>query len=165
MRPSPSPDSEMSELDRLDRKILDALQRNGRITMTELGEQIGLSTSPCAERVRRLERQGVITGYHARVNPQAIGKTLLVFVEITLTAKSGEVFEAVRREMLGLPDVMECHLVSGSFDYLVKARLHAMSDYRDLLGSILKKIPVPAQSHSYVVMEEVKESSYLSIAI
>ena len=153
----------MPELDRLDRKILDALQRNGRITMTELGEQIGLSTSPCAERVRRLERQGVITGYHARVNPQAIGRTLLVFVEITLTSKSGEVFEAVRREMLHLPEVMECHLVSGSFDYLVKARLHAMSDYRDLLGSILKKIPVPAQSHSYVVMEEVKESSYLSV--
>lgn len=153
----------MPELDRLDRKILDALQRNGRITMTELGEQIGLSTSPCAERVRRLERQGVITGYHARVNPQAIGRTLLVFVEITLTSKSGEVFEAVRREMLYLPEVMECHLVSGSFDYLVKARLHAMSDYRDLLGSILKKIPVPAQSHSYVVMEEVKESSYLSV--
>ena len=152
----------MPELDRLDRKILDALQRNGRITMTELGEQIGLSTSPCAERVRRLERQGVITGYHARVDPQAIGKTLLVFVEITLSSKSGEVFEAVRREMLYLPEVMECHLVSGSFDYLVKARLHAMSDYRDLLGSILKKIPVPAQSHSYVVMEEVKESSYLS---
>jgi len=153
----------MPELDRLDRKILDALQRNGRITMTELGEQIGLSTSPCAERVRRLERQGVITGYHARVNPQAIGRTLLVFVEITLTSKSGEVFEAVRREMLYLPEVMECHLVSGSFDYLVKARLHAMSDYRDLLGSILKKIPVPAQSHSSVVMEEVKESSYLSV--
>ena len=152
----------MPELDRLDRKILDALQRQGRITMTELGEQIGLSTSPCAERVRRLERQGVITGYHARVNPQAIGRTLLVFVEITLTSKSGEVFEAVRREMLYLPEVMECHLVSGSFDYLVKARLHAMSEYRDLLGSILKKIPVPAQSHSYVVMEEVKESSYLS---
>lgn len=153
----------MPELDRLDRKILDALQRNGRITMTELGEQIGLSTSPCAERVRRLERQGVITGYHARVNPQAIGRTLLVFVEITLTSKSGEVFEAVRREMLYLPEVMECHLVSGSFDYLVKARLHAMSDYRDLLGNILKKIPVPAQSHSYVVMEEIKESSYLSV--
>ena len=153
----------MPELDRLDRKILDALQRNGRITMTELGEQIGLSTSPCAERVRRLERQGVITGYHARVNPQAIGRTLLVFVEITLTSKSGDVFEAVRREMLYLPEVMECHLVSGSFDYLVKARLHAMSDYRDLLGSILKKIPVPAQSHSYVVMEGIKESSYLSV--
>lgn len=152
----------MPELDRLDRKILDALQRNGRMTMTELGELIGLSTSPCSERVRRLERQGVITGYHARVDPQAIGKTLLVFVEITLSSKSGEVFETVRRELLHMTEVMECHLVSGSFDYLVKARLHAMSEYRDLLGSILKKIPVPAQSHSYVVMEEVKESSYLS---
>ena len=83
-------------------------------------------------------------------------------VEITLSSKSGEVFEAVRRELLHMTEVMECHLVSGSFDYLVKARLHAMSEYRDLLGSILKKIPVPAQSHSYVVMEEVKESSYLS---
>ena len=153
----------MPELDRLDRKILDALQRNGRMTMTELGEQIGLSTSPCSERVRRLERQGVITGYHARVDPIAIGKTLLVFVEITLSSKSGEVFEAVRRELLHMPEVLECHLVSGSFDYLVKARLQAMSEYRDLLGSILKKIPVPAQSHSYVVMEEVKESSYLSL--
>ncbi len=153
----------MPELDRLDRKILDALQRNGRMSMTDLGEHIGLSTSPCSERVRRLERQGVITGYHARVDPQAVGKGLLVFVELTLTAKSGDVFESVRRELLHMPEVMECHLVSGSFDYLVKARLHAMSDYRDLLGNILKKIPVPTQSHSYVVMEEVKETSYLTI--
>ena len=156
-------DSEMPELDRLDRKILDALQRNGRMSMTDLGEHIGLSTSPCSERVRRLERQGVITGYHARVDPQAVGKGLLVFVELTLTAKSGDVFESVRRELLHMPEVMECHLVSGSFDYLVKARLHAMSDYRDLLGNILKKIPVPTQSHSYVVMEEIKETSYLTI--
>jgi Lrp/AsnC family transcriptional regulator, leucine-responsive regulatory protein len=153
----------MPELDRLDRKILDALQRNGRMSMTDLGEHIGLSTSPCSERVRRLERQGVITGYHARVDPQAVGKGLLVFVELTLTAKSGDVFESVRRELLHMPEVMECHLVSGSFDYLVKARLHAMSDYRDLLGNILKKIPVPTQSHSYVVMEEIKETSYLTI--
>ncbi|HET6718214.1 MAG TPA: winged helix-turn-helix transcriptional regulator [Rhodocyclaceae bacterium] len=151
----------MAELDRLDRKIIDILQRTGRISMTDLGEQIGLSTSPCAERVRRLERSGVITGYHARINPQAVGKTLLVFVEITLSAKSAEVFEKVRKELLYMPEVMECHLVSGSFDYLVKARLDAMSDYRDLLGIILKRIPVPAQSHSYVVMEEIKETTFL----
>lgn len=151
----------MADLDRLDRKIIDILQRTGRISMTELGEQIGLSTSPCAERVRRLERSGVITGYHARINPQAVGKTLLVFVEITLSAKSAEVFEKVRKELLYMPEVMECHLVSGSFDYLVKARLDAMSDYRDLLGIILKRIPVPAQSHSYVVMEEIKETTFL----
>jgi Lrp/AsnC family transcriptional regulator, leucine-responsive regulatory protein len=151
----------MTELDRTDRKILDILQRQGRISMTDLAEQIGLSTSPCSERVRRMEREGVITGYHARIDPQAIGKGLLVFVEITLSSKSGDVFDKVRKELLHVPEVMECHLVSGGFDYLVKARLRAMSDYRNLLGDLLKKLPVTAESHSYVVMEEVKESLYL----
>jgi Lrp/AsnC family leucine-responsive transcriptional regulator len=153
----------MTELDRIDRKILEILQRQGRIPMTELAQQIGLSTSPCTERVRRMEREGVITGYHARIDPQAIGKTLLVFVEITLSSKSADVFDKVRTELLHVPEVMECHLVSGGFDYLVKARLRAMSDYRRLLGDLLKKLPVTAESNSYVVMEEVKESLYLPL--
>ena len=153
----------MPELDRIDRKILDVLQRQGRISMTELAERIGLSASPCTERVRRMEREGVITGYHARIDPQVIGKTLLVFVEITLSAKSADVFDKVRAELLHVPEVMECHLVSGGFDYLVKARLRAMSDYRRLLGDLLKKLPVTAESNSYVVMEEVKESLYLPL--
>ncbi|MCB8745743.1 winged helix-turn-helix transcriptional regulator [Rhodoferax sp. U2-2l] len=148
----------MAELDRLDKKILDILQRDGRISMTDLAHAIGLSTSPCSERVKRMEREGVITGYHARVSPKALGKTLLVFVEITLAAKSAEVFDKVRAELLHVPDVQECHLVSGNFDYLVKARLGGMDEYRSLLGDILKKLPVAAQSHSYVVMEDVKES-------
>jgi Lrp/AsnC family leucine-responsive transcriptional regulator len=148
----------MTELDRLDRKILDILQVQGRISMTDLAEQIGLSTSPCSERVKRMERDGVITGYEARVSPAALGRSLLVFVEITLAAKSDDVFDKVRKELLHVPEVQECHLVSGSFDYLVKARLRGMSEYRNLLGSILKKLPVAAQSHSYVVMEELKES-------
>ena len=153
----------MTELDRIDRKILEILQRQGRIPMTELAQQIGLSTSPCTERVRRMEREGVITGYHARIDPQVIGKTLLVFVEITLSSKSADVFDKVRTELLHVPEVMECHLVSGGFDYLVKARLRAMSDYRRLLGDLLKKLPVSAESNSYVVMEEVKESLYLPL--
>lgn len=150
-------------LDRIDRKILDLLQRQGRMSMTELAEQVGLSTSPCTERVRRLEREGVITGYHARLSPQSLGKTLLVFVELKLSAKSGEVFEKVRKELLHVPDVLECHLVSGSFDYLLKARLSGMGEYRRLLGDILKLLPVPAESHSYVVMEEVKETLQLPL--
>ncbi|WP_431275633.1 winged helix-turn-helix transcriptional regulator [Variovorax ureilyticus] len=153
----------MIELDRTDRKILDILQRQGRISMTDLAEQIGLSTSPCSERVRRMEREGVITGYYARVDPQALGKTLLVFVEVTLSSKSGDVFDKVRKELMHVPEVMECHLVSGGFDYLIKARLRAMSDYRNLLGDLLKKLPVSAESRSYVVMEEVKESLYLPV--
>ena len=151
------------ELDRIDRKILDILQRQGRLPMTELAHEVGLSTSPVTERVRRLERVGVITGYHARIDPAALGRPLLVFVELTLSAKSGELFEKLRDELLLEPRVLECHQVSGRFDYLVKARLAGMGEYRELLAQILKKIPVPAQSNSYVVMEEIKEGLTLPV--
>ncbi|MBW4048373.1 MAG: winged helix-turn-helix transcriptional regulator [Proteobacteria bacterium] len=153
----------MQNLDRIDRKILDVLQRDGRISMTDLASQVGLSASPCTERVKRMERSGVIAGYHARVTPEALGKTLLVFVEIKLSAKSGDVFETIRRELLHMPEVMECHLVSGGFDYLVKFRMRGMKEYRHLLGDILKRLPVSAESHSYVVMEEIKETLYLPL--
>ena|ERR1700752_5096817 len=153
----------MPDLDSIDFKILDLLQHEGRLTMTELGERVGLSTSPCSQRVKRLERMGAITGYHAKLDPSMVGKTLLVFVEITLSEKSEQIFKKVRDELEHMPEVLECHLVSGSFDYLVKARLAGMTDYRQLLGSMLKRIPVPAQSNSYVVMEEVKESQVLRL--
>ena len=152
-----------SELDSIDLRIVDLLQHQGRLTMTELGEKVGLSTSPCSQRVKRLERLGVITGYHAKVNPAMAGRALLVFVEITLTQKSEQIFKKVRDELEHMPEVLECHLVSGSFDYLVKARLSGMAEYRQLLGSMLKKIPVPAQSNSYVVMEEIKESFVIKL--
>jgi Lrp/AsnC family leucine-responsive transcriptional regulator len=151
----------MRELDKLDRKILDLLQKDGRISMTDLAQKIGLSATPCTERVRRMEREGVITGYYARVDPHALGKSLLVFVEIKLSAKSGDVFDRVKKELMFVPEVMECHLVSGDFDYLVKARLSEMSEYRRLLGNILLKLPSAAESRSYVVMEELKESLYI----
>ncbi|MCP5239448.1 MAG: winged helix-turn-helix transcriptional regulator [Rhodocyclaceae bacterium] len=151
----------MRELDKIDRRILDLLQKDGRTTMTDLAAKVGLSTTPVTERVRRLEREDVITGYHARVNPKALGKNLLVFVEIKLSAKSGEVFERVKKEMLFVPEVMECHLVSGDFDYLIKARMSEMGEYRRLLGNILLKLPAAAESRSYVVMEELKETLYL----
>jgi Lrp/AsnC family leucine-responsive transcriptional regulator len=152
----------MPELDRIDRKILDLLQRQGRVSMTELAEHIGLSASPCAERVKRMERDGVITGYHARIDPPALGAKLLVFVEITLNQKSGPVFEQFRREVLRIPEVQECHLVSGDFDYLIKARIHEMAEYRKLLGDMLLSLPGAAQSKSYVVMEEIKETLFLA---
>ena len=151
----------MRELDRLDLKILDILQREGRIPVTELAERV--NRHPCSDRIKRMEREGVITGYHARVNPAALGKNLLVFLEIKLSAKSGDVFDKVKQELLYVPEVMECHLVSGEFDYLVKARLSEMNEYRRLLGEILKRLPASAESHSYIVMEEIKESLYLPV--
>ncbi|MBW7861891.1 MAG: winged helix-turn-helix transcriptional regulator [Rhodocyclaceae bacterium] len=153
----------MRELDRIDRKILDFLQKEGRLTMTELAQKVGLSATPCTERVRRLEREGVITGYHAHLKPQALGKNLLVFVEIKLSAKSGEVFDRVKKALMFVPEVMECHLVSGDFDYLIKARITEMGEYRQLLGNILLKLPAAVESRSYVVMEEIKESLFLPV--
>jgi Lrp/AsnC family leucine-responsive transcriptional regulator len=145
-------------LDRLDRRILTLLQQDGRISMKDLSEQVGLSITPCIERVKRMERDGVIMGYFARVNPAALGAALLVFVEITLDHKSGNMFDQFRREVLRIPEVMECHLISGDFDYLIKARIREMSEYRKLLGDILLQLPGAVQSKSYVVMEEIKET-------
>ncbi|HYQ40138.1 MAG TPA: Lrp/AsnC ligand binding domain-containing protein [Pseudomonas sp.] len=146
------------DLDRIDRNILRILQEEGRISFTELGERVGLSTTPCTERVRRLERDGVILGYHARLDPAQLRAGLLVFVELSLDHKSGDTFEEFRRAVLKLPHVLECHLVSGDFDYLVKARISEMASYRKLLGDILLRLPHVRESKSYVVMEEVKET-------
>ncbi|WP_202839800.1 winged helix-turn-helix transcriptional regulator [Luteimonas saliphila] len=152
------------ELDRIDRRILRILQQEGRIPFTELGERVGLSTTPCTERVRRLERDGVITGYHARLAPASVKAGLLVFVEISLAYKSGDIFEEFRRAALKLPNVLECHLVSGHFDYLIKARISEMASYRKLLGSTLLTLPHVRDSRSYIVMEEVKETLELPVA-
>lgn len=154
---------ESTELDRIDRRILDVLQRDGRIAMTELSQRVGLSASPCTERVKRMERAGVIQGYHARVSPAALGRELVVFVEIKLSTKSDDVFDATRNALGNMPEVLECHLVSGEFDYLVKFRLRGMTEYRHQLGELLKKLPVPAASQSYVVMEVVKETLELPL--
>ncbi len=157
------PQKTRRDLDRIDRSILRILQQDGRISFTELGERVNLSTTPCTERVRRLERDGVILGYHARLNPQMLRASLLVFVEISLNNKSGDAFDDFRRAVLKLPHVLECHLVSGDFDYLVKARISEMASYRKLLGDILLKLPHVRESKSYIVMEEVKESMTLPV--
>ena len=153
----------MRKLDRTDRMILEILQKYGRIAISKLASKINISTTPCSERVKRLERDGVIMGYYARLSPELLERNLLVFLEIKLSAKSGDVFDQVARDLVEIPEVMECHLISGEFDYLVKARLKEMSAYRKLLGDLLKKLPSSASSHSYIVMEEVKETLYITL--
>lgn len=153
----------MTDLDRIDRNILRLLQAQGRMSMTELADRVGLSVTPCSERVKRLERDGFILGYHARLDPHRLGQHLLVFVEIKLAAKSGAIFDDFRREVLKLPNVLECHLVSGEFDYLIKARIPEMGAYRKLLGDMLLALPGARESRSYMVMEEIKESLVLDL--
>jgi Lrp/AsnC family leucine-responsive transcriptional regulator len=150
-------------LDRIDLKILALLQSEGRLSMTELAERVGLSVTPCTERVRRLEREQYILGYAARLNPAKLGQSLLVYVELKLSAKSGAIFDQFRREVGKLPNVLECHLVSGDFDYLLKARIPEVSDYRRLLGDRLLALPGAVESRSYIVMEEIKETLSLDL--
>ena len=151
-------------LDRIDRRILRQLQRDGRTSYVDLAERVGLSTSPCLERVRRLEREGFIKGYTALLDPQRLDAALLVFVEISLHYTSAEIFEEFREAVLAWPQILECHLVSGDFDYLLKVRIADIASYRRLLGEIMHALPGVRDSRSIVVMEEVKESAVIPVA-
>ncbi len=144
------------QLDRLDRKILVELQKDGRISNVELARRIGLSATPCLERVKKLERDGYIQGYKAVVDPHKLGAALLVYVEITLTKTSPDVFEDFSKAVRSHDEILECHLVSGNFDFLLKTRVADMAEYRNLLGDILLRLPAVSESRTYVVMEEVK---------
>ena len=150
-------------LDKIDRRILRELQADGRLSNTALSRRINLSPTPCAERVKSLERRGLIAGYTARLNPHLLGLELLVFVEINLARTSPDVFDEFRQAVIKLPQVLECHLVSGNFDYLIKARVADMVAYRRLLGETILTLPGVSGSRTYVVMEEVKESNRLAI--
>ncbi|MCW8944473.1 MAG: leucine-responsive transcriptional regulator Lrp [Sedimenticola sp.] len=150
-------------LDRIDRRILEKLQSDGRISYVELGKAVGLSTSPCLERVKRLEQDGFIKGYRAILNPQLLNASLLIYVEVSLDYNSSDIFDQFRTAILQLPQVQECHLVSGDFDYLIKVRISDMAAYRALLGEIMQGLPGVRDTKSYVVMEELKESLTISI--
>lgn len=150
-------------LDRIDLNILHCLQENARISYVDLASEVGLSTTPCLERVKRLERTGIIRGYQALLDPRALKANLLVFVEISLETQSPAVFDEFRRAVAALPQIQECHLVSGQFDYILKCRIPEMSAYRQLLGDVVLTLPGVKESKSYVVMEEVKESFSLHV--
>ena len=151
-------------LDRIDRLILDALQQNGRLSNVALARKVNLTPTPCLERVKRLERDGYITGYHAHLSPELMEAGLLVFVEISLLRNSPDAFREFRHHARRLTHILECHLVSGNFDYLIKARVKDMNEYRDLLSEKILALPGVSNSRSYVVIEEVKETSLLPVS-
>ena len=150
-------------LDRTDRRILECLQADGRISNVQLARKVNLTPTPCIERVKRLERQGYIRGYTALLNPELVNAGLLVFVEINLSHTSPDAFRRFREEARRLPEIMDCHLVSGNFDYLIKARVSDMKAYRELLGEKILSLPGVNGSRSYVVMEEIKETLNLPL--
>jgi Lrp/AsnC family leucine-responsive transcriptional regulator len=157
------PIKQSKPLDKTDYAILDALQKDGRMTIAELSARVNLSATPCAERMKSLEQRGHIKGYRAELDPNLLSLGLLVFVEISLLHTSPGVFDEFRDAVMDLPQVLECHLVSGNYDYLIKARVGDMAAYRKLLGETLLTLPGVSASRTYVVMEEVKETHVLPI--
>ena len=158
------PMSQSIVLDRIDRNILIQLQINGRISNVELAKRVGLSPTPCLERVKRLEKQRVIKSYTALLDPEQLNASLLVYVEIRLNRSSADVFDRFNEAVNQLDDILECHLVYGDFDYLLKTRVADMSTYRKVLNQTLLQLPDIKDSRTYVVMEEVKYSTQIAIA-
>lgn len=155
--------SEIDGVDRLDRKILAALQGDGRITNADLAERIGLSATATADRVRRLTRDGFIRGYRAELDPGKLGRGLLVFVEVLLDRTSPDVFDAFATQVKRAGEVLECHMVAGGFDYLLKARVRDMGAYRRFLAEVILPLPGVRETRTYAVMEEVKATTALPI--
>ncbi len=153
----------IKKIDRIDRNILVELQKNGRLSNVELSKRVGLSPTPCLERVKRLEKEKYITGYQANLDPVKLQLALLVFVEITLTKTSPDVFDDFSAAVHELDVIQECHLVSGDFDFLLKTRVKDMLAYRQLLGDTLLRLPAVSESRTYVVMDEIKSSNILPI--
>lgn len=153
----------MHRLDQIDLDILAALQADGRTTNVALARQVGLSATPCLERVKSLEAGGFIKGYSANLSPAALGLGLTVFVQIAIDSTSQRVFEEFRASVLAIPEIQECHMVAGGYDYLLKVRVPDMAAYRNFLGAVLSGIPGIRETHSYPVMEEVKDSPAIAL--
>ena len=156
--------SETDDLDKIDLKILDVLQRDGRIANLKLAEAVALSPTAVLARVQRLTRDGYILGYEARLNPLKLGAGMLVFVEVLLDRTTPNVFEAFNAAVQVRGEIMECHMVAGGFDYLLKTRMADMQAYRDFAGTVLWQLPGVRETRTYAVMEEVKSTTRLPLS-
>jgi Lrp/AsnC family transcriptional regulator, leucine-responsive regulatory protein len=150
-------------LDRIDRQILRRLQQDGRLTVSELAREVHLSTSPCFERVRRLEAAGFIAGYYARLSPERLGLGLLAYITINMQQTTSDAFDRFKEAMVGCDEVLECHMVGGGFDYLLKVRVKDMIAFRRFMVERLAAIHGVSQTHTYFVMEEVKSSHQVAV--
>ena len=150
-------------IDKTNKKILAELQQDGRISNLELASRVNLSAAACLERVRKLQEAGYILGYTARLNPELLDVALLVFIEVVLDRTTPDVFDEFKRAVHKVPEVLECHMVAGGFDYLIKVRVKDMAAYRTFLGKSLLQLKGVRETHTYAVIEEVKNSSIFPI--
>lgn len=149
--------------DAIDRRILKELQEDGRMSIVELANRVHLTKTPCAERVKRLERTGVIRGYRADLNPEPLNADHVIIVHVTLTRTSDNAFELFNTAVMRIPEIQACYLLAGQFDYMLKVCTSDISHYRNVLGEQIGKLPGVQQTHSYVAMEIVKEDKTVLI--
>ncbi len=152
-----------TDLDRIDIKILQCLQEDGRISNLKLAETVSLSPTAVLARVQRLTKDGYILGYEARLNPLKLGAGMMVFVEILLDRTTPNVFDAFNAAVQVRSEIMECHMVAGGFDYLLKTRMADMAAYRHFAGTVLWQLPGVRETRTYAVMEEVKDTTHLPL--
>ena len=150
-------------LDRTDLKILRCLQDDGRISNLKLAQAVALSPTAVLARVQRLGKEGFILGYEARLNPLKLGAGMMVFVEVLLDRTTPNVFEAFKAAVQVRAEIMECHMVAGGFDYLLKTRMADMAAYRAFAGTVLWQLPGVRETRTYAVMEEIKNTTRLPL--
>ncbi|MCP1200741.1 Lrp/AsnC family transcriptional regulator [Notoacmeibacter sp. MSK16QG-6] len=144
------------DLDRIDRTILKELSKDARLSMTELAKRVGLSKTPVSSRVKRLEEIGVITGYHVGLSWQKLGLGHICFVEIRLADTRQKALQAFNDAVRDIPEIEECHMIAGGYDYLLKVRTKDIQSFRSVLGECISALPHVSSSSSYVAMEAVK---------
>ena len=148
----------MTEIDAFDRRILEVVAGEGRISIAALAGRVGLSKSPVQARLRRLEARGVIRGWRAVLDPAAMGRDHVAFVEVRLEDTREAALAEFNRAERVLPEIEACHMIAGSFDYLLKVRTSGMPAYRALLAEHISRLPHVAATSTYVAMETVKEA-------
>ncbi len=153
----------LHDIDKIDRKILHILQSDGRISNLKLAEAVALSPTAVLARTQRLHKDGYILGYAARLNPAKLGQGMAVFVEVLLDRTTPNVFDEFKAAVQVHDEIMECHLVAGGFDYLLKLRVGDMALYREFAGRVLWQLPGVRETRTYAVMEEVKETTKLAV--
>jgi Lrp/AsnC family leucine-responsive transcriptional regulator len=145
------------QLDRIDRNILSAMARNGRLSMADLAEKVGLSKTPVQARLKRLEKDGFIRGYAAIVDREKMGEGHVAFVQVKLSDTRSAALDAFNRAVGGVPEIEQCHMMAASFDYLLKVRTRDIAAYRRVLGERISALPHVAQTSTFVAMETVKD--------
>lgn len=151
------------EIDGFDRKILDVLAVDGRISVTELARRIGLSKSPTQARLKRLEDRGVIRGYRAVYDPTRLNRDHVAFVEVKLSDTREAALASFNAAVLNIAEIEQCHLIAGAFDYLLKVRTAGMAGYRTVLADKISTLPHVANTSTYVAMQAVKEEGHIPV--